>query len=155
MRATIGITRSTPAILGLPPDEITIDARYDDHHLEIEAGFRPSRTVAARLRRAMARLGESAAEELLYLQEEYTDRARLRQAEERPDALASRAARRWQLTERQQEVLEAILRGRSNKEIALALHCAERTIEAHITELLRKIGVDSRLGLAARVREFE
>jgi LuxR family transcriptional regulator, maltose regulon positive regulatory protein len=51
------------------------------------------------------------------------------------------------LTGREREVLDHIARGLSNKEIATALRCAPKTVECHVTSLLRKYNVDSRLRL--------
>ena len=42
-------------------------------------------------------------------------------------------------------------RGSSNKEIARELEAAERTIEFHVTQLLRKVGADSRAQLIAKL----
>lgn len=69
------------------------------------------------------------------------------------DALAARlasAAERWSLSERQREVLAGVVRGRSNKEIAADLACAENTVEYHLTTTLKKVGVDSRAALTHR-----
>ena len=51
------------------------------------------------------------------------------------------------LTPREREVLEYVARGSSNKEIAAAIGCAPKTVECHVTNLLRKHAVDSRLRL--------
>jgi DNA-binding NarL/FixJ family response regulator len=56
---------------------------------------------------------------------------------------------RWALTPRQREVLEMLARGASNREIAARIRCAERTVELHVTALLRKSGCDSRARLVA------
>lgn len=48
------------------------------------------------------------------------------------------------LTERETEVLRLVARGCSNKEIALALDIAEKTVKAHIGNILSKLGVTSR-----------
>jgi DNA-binding CsgD family transcriptional regulator len=56
------------------------------------------------------------------------------------------------LTMREQEVLGLLSEGRANKEIADALGCSVRTVEFHISNLLRKVGVSSRLELIARGR---
>jgi DNA-binding CsgD family transcriptional regulator len=56
------------------------------------------------------------------------------------------------LTAREQEVLGLLGEGRSNKEIADKLTCSVRTVEFHISNLLRKAGASSRLGLIARGR---
>lgn len=55
------------------------------------------------------------------------------------------------LTERQRAVLAVLLAGKSNKEIAVALRCAESTVEFHVTSLLRKNNVTSRAELIAKV----
>lgn len=55
------------------------------------------------------------------------------------------------LTRRQSQVLEHVVRGRSNKEIAAKLACAENTVEFHLTALFRKFEVTSRAELIARV----
>ena len=55
------------------------------------------------------------------------------------------------LTRRQREVLEQVVHGRSNKEIAAKLSCAENTVEFHLTALYRKFDVTSRAELIARV----
>jgi serine/threonine-protein kinase len=47
------------------------------------------------------------------------------------------------LTPRDHEVLALVAEGRSNKAIGARLHLAERTVEAHITQIFLKLGVDS------------
>ncbi len=51
---------------------------------------------------------------------------------------------RDQLTRREREVLELIVRGRSNKRIALELGIAEKTVKAHVGHVLAKLGVTDR-----------
>jgi DNA-binding NarL/FixJ family response regulator len=53
------------------------------------------------------------------------------------------------LTRREREVAAHIAAGRSNREIADALFVSERTVEAHVTNILRKLAVPSRAGIAA------
>lgn len=55
------------------------------------------------------------------------------------------------LTPRQMEVLELLVAGSSNKEVAQALGCALRTVELHVSELLRRTGARSRTALLARL----
>ncbi|MBX3208901.1 MAG: helix-turn-helix transcriptional regulator [Labilithrix sp.] len=57
---------------------------------------------------------------------------------------------RWGLTPRQLEVLGELVRGEPNKTIAVTLGCSERTVEIHVTALLRKAGSSSRSELVAR-----
>ena len=61
------------------------------------------------------------------------------------------ARERYHLTTRQFEVLELVAAGHANGEIAEKLGCAVRTIEMHVTELLRKTGTPSRTALIALV----
>jgi DNA-binding NarL/FixJ family response regulator len=57
-------------------------------------------------------------------------------------------ANRNTLTEREKEVLEMLVVGRSNKEIGFALGIEERTVKAHVAKLMRKVGVQNRIALS-------
>ena len=59
----------------------------------------------------------------------------------------SKAGRRWGLTPRQARVLELLVDGATNKEIAALLECATVTVENHVTELYRRSGTRSRAAL--------
>jgi DNA-binding NarL/FixJ family response regulator len=48
------------------------------------------------------------------------------------------------LTERENEVLVLIARGRANKEIARDLQIGEKTVKTHVSNILSKLGVQSR-----------
>ncbi|MTD57971.1 LuxR C-terminal-related transcriptional regulator [Amycolatopsis pithecellobii] len=52
------------------------------------------------------------------------------------------------LTERERRVLALLETGLSNHDIARELHIAEATVKKHLTHLLRKLGVQSRLEAA-------
>ena len=52
------------------------------------------------------------------------------------------------LTSRERQVLELIMKARSNREIALQLGIEERTVRAHLARLMRKAGVDNRIKLS-------
>jgi DNA-binding NarL/FixJ family response regulator len=56
------------------------------------------------------------------------------QAPESPDAL----------TERETEVLRLLARGMANKQIATSLFVSEKTVKAHVSSILMKLGVQSR-----------
>ncbi|MGH3771798.1 MAG: helix-turn-helix domain-containing protein [Pseudonocardiaceae bacterium] len=56
---------------------------------------------------------------------------------------------RNQLTHRENQVLELVIRGLSNDEIATHLAISRRTVEAHLRMLFRKTGVARRAQLAA------
>jgi DNA-binding CsgD family transcriptional regulator len=54
----------------------------------------------------------------------------------------------FQLTTRERQVLELVVRGRENKEIAAELGVAEQSVKTHVSRLLRKFGVSNRAALA-------
>jgi len=57
-------------------------------------------------------------------------------------------AGRVAFTEREKEVLELLVAGRSNKEIGSTLGIEERTVKAHVAKLMRKVGVQNRIALS-------
>ncbi len=57
-------------------------------------------------------------------------------------------AGRVTFTDREKEVLELLVAGRSNKEIGVALGIEERTVKAHVAKLMRKVGVQNRIALS-------
>jgi DNA-binding CsgD family transcriptional regulator len=61
------------------------------------------------------------------------------------------AARAWQLTARQRQVLELVLQGSTNREIGIALGASVKTIEVHVSRLLRKSSTSSRASLIAKL----
>ena len=64
-----------------------------------------------------------------------------------PAAIAMRLAERMassDLTSREMEVLELIVRGQSNKEIGVSLRISEATVKSHINNILSKLGVTDR-----------
>ena len=64
-----------------------------------------------------------------------------------PPAIAERLAERMggpNLTNRELEVLQAIVAGKSNKEIAFGLGISEATVKTHINNILSKLGVTDR-----------
>ena len=55
---------------------------------------------------------------------------------------------RVSFTDREKEVLEMLVAGRSNKEIGSVLGIEERTVKAHVAKLMRKVGVQNRIALS-------
>ncbi|HIP80595.1 MAG TPA: response regulator transcription factor, partial [Kiloniellaceae bacterium] len=49
-----------------------------------------------------------------------------------------------QLTPQQARILQCVCEGKLNKQIAFDLSIAETTVKAHVTAILRKLGVQSR-----------
>jgi DNA-binding NarL/FixJ family response regulator len=65
--------------------------------------------------------------------------ARLMREVRTPDVPAPQA-----LTEREMDVLKLLARGKANKEIALELIIGEKTVKTHVSNILLKLGVQSR-----------
>jgi len=63
-----------------------------------------------------------------------------------PEAVGSlvRGSRADTLTAREREVLAGIADGKSNREIARLLHVSEKTVKAHVSAVLAKLGVQDR-----------
>ncbi len=59
------------------------------------------------------------------------------------------------LTEREQVIAHLIAGGASNPEIAARLFLSRKTVERHVSNVLRKAGVRNRAELAARVAKLE
>jgi len=61
----------------------------------------------------------------------------------------TQARARWGLTRREQQLIPLIGRGMTNKEIATQLSLSEETVKSHVHRILRKVGVEDRLGVFA------
>ncbi len=64
-------------------------------------------------------------------------------------------ARRAGLTPGELSVLERLARGGRNHDIAAALHVSTETVRTHVSRILRKLGVRSRLEAVVLVRDVE
>lgn len=62
--------------------------------------------------------------------------------------LFTEASRTTELTRREQQIAALVRNGESSKQIARQLEMAEPTVKAHLTDMLRKMGIDDRLRLA-------
>ena len=58
------------------------------------------------------------------------------------------------LTERELAVLRLLIDGRSNREIAQELVVASGTVKRHVSNILRKLRVASRLAAVARAHDL-
>jgi DNA-binding CsgD family transcriptional regulator len=57
---------------------------------------------------------------------------------------------RYGLSRREAQVVELVLRGHSNRDIAVLLGAAPTTVKKHLTRIFDKVGVDSRTRLLSR-----
>ena len=67
-------------------------------------------------------------------------------------SLSAEFVKNFSLTRREQEIILALLEGKSNKELAQALFVSEKTIETHLGNIYKKIGVKNRLELFSRLQ---
>jgi DNA-binding CsgD family transcriptional regulator len=88
------------------------------------------------------------------------DRGALTIVELAEQALRSLGVRTWRraaagalLTRREQEVAQLVAGGATNREIAQTLFLSPKTVERHVSNALRKLGVRNRTELASRLRE--
>ena len=61
------------------------------------------------------------------------------------------AKERFQLTNREQSVVEHLAKGWTNKEIANALNITEQTVKEHIKHIMRKTNSTTRTGILAQI----
>ena len=78
--------------------------------------------------------------------------ARLKEDQDQKDDVSARLA---QLTPQQLRVLTMLTEGKLNKQIAYELDVTEATIKAHVSAILRKLGVHSRTQAVIIARELE
>ena len=148
-RGTAGTIAGMPRYLGLPSSRVEVEAsgHYGVYHVLLP----PSQTLLARGRRLLGRR-TFAPRFVLGIDEDGSQVTTTIGAPENPDISARliAAIEAWELTRRQGDVLGVLARGKSNKEIAVELGCAENTVELHVTQLLRRTGASSRGELIAR-----
>ena len=65
-----------------------------------------------------------------------------------------RAAAGAPLTEREQEVAGLVAEGATNREIAKMLFLSPKTVERHVSNVFKKVGVRNRAELASRLRDL-
>lgn len=65
-----------------------------------------------------------------------------------------RAREVFSLTPREIEVLQQLYQGLSNAQVAAHLHISEGTVKIHVEHIFRKVGVNSRTVLLAKLRDF-
>ncbi|MCL2209895.1 MAG: helix-turn-helix transcriptional regulator [Treponema sp.] len=60
--------------------------------------------------------------------------------------------KKYEITQREKEVVEEMLKGRTDKEISLQLNIAVNTVQVHLKRIYRKTGASGRFALSALVR---
>jgi DNA-binding CsgD family transcriptional regulator len=144
--ASLGAVRGLSRHLGLPSARV-IDADLGPDHLSVELELPPSRTLVTRARRRLRVAIDFA---LGHEPDGTPVNVTVGEPATTPDERLVQATAEWGLTPRQSEVLALVVRGDANKAIAVALGCAESTVELHVTHLLRRAEVTSRAQLVAR-----
>ncbi|HEX2179069.1 MAG TPA: LuxR C-terminal-related transcriptional regulator [Actinomycetota bacterium] len=107
-----------------------------------------ARAVTA-LRAAHRIAAELGAEPLAAQVEALSRRARLSVETPEPVVLDMSDATRLGLTPREGEVLSLVAAGQTNRQIGDALYVSEKTVSVHVSNILRKLGVTSRVEAAA------
>ncbi len=147
---TIGSLPTVSQRIGLDPADI--EARTEPHLGEYTLRLPKLRPVGPA--RAHARRVGGLDAFLAYVDDELGIDGRLllprQDAEGREQEALDHASATWDLTRRQADVLLWLVRGLSNKEIAAELRCGERTVEVHVTALLRKARARSRTHVVTR-----
>ncbi len=69
----------------------------------------------------------------------------------RQNVSTEQAKERFQLTNREQAVVEHLAKGWTNKEIANALQITEQTVKEHIKHIMRKTNATTRTGILAQI----
>jgi DNA-binding CsgD family transcriptional regulator len=143
---TEAATRHGTRYIGLPPAQVQMELRPRSatYHVVLPPPRRFAATIDDVAEAAIAAV-ETVHSRFIQLFKLSEARAAAEDDERR-----RRAAAAWKLTPREAEVFELLLRGKSNKEIAATLRCAEATVELHVTRLLRKSGASSRMALATQ-----
>lgn len=55
------------------------------------------------------------------------------------------------LTQREQEVVQLLLEGKTNKEVAVSMDIGEYTVKDHVKRIMKKLKVTTRAGIVARI----
>jgi DNA-binding CsgD family transcriptional regulator len=105
--------------------------------------------ASERLRRAHSLALELGASPLIAAVEALARRVRISVEAPRRVDLDEVSAERLGLTPREAEVLGLVAAGRTNRQIGEELYVSEKTASVHISNILRKLGVNSRFDAAA------
>ena len=105
--------------------------------------------AATSLRRAHAIASELGAVPLLAEIDAVSSRTRVSIDAPSRITLDETSAERLGLTPREAEVLSLVAAGRTNRQIGDELYASDKTASGHVSNILRKLGVNSRVDAAA------
>jgi DNA-binding NarL/FixJ family response regulator len=125
--------------LGQPYQEAY--ARLREAGAAARAGRREQAERALAACRSLA--GQLGSAPLLALADDLAQRARLA-SQPRPPGRQAAARARYDLTDRETEVLALLVKGDSNRQIARTLFISARTVAVHVSRILDKLGVRNR-----------
>ena len=119
------------------------------HHAQAAFSAGDVAVAASALQAAHRIAGELGAAQLVADIEAFSRRTRLSVTAPTVTVVDHRSAAQLGLTAREAEVLALVAAGRTNRQIGEALYVAEKTASVHVTNILRKLGVTSRVDAAA------
>jgi DNA-binding CsgD family transcriptional regulator len=123
------------------------DARLREAESSVASG--EAARAASALREAHATALDLASEPLLARVDAVSRRARISVESIDVVTVDPRSASRLGLTPREAEVLSLVAAGRTNRQIGEALYVSEKTASVHVSNILRKLGVATRVEAAA------
>jgi len=145
-RHFVNVISWAPIAVGLPRSEVKAEVWATGLRASIHP--REPENLSQRLTSELSLFSEKAAEQLYQFRQILVPQ----DLTPRPGAESKMALaiRRWGLTQRQARVLELLVQGKSNRDIGKALSCSDRTVEIHVTQLLKRTAAANRTELIAR-----
>ena len=153
-----GITARGRALLAADPDDAvgllqgSVD-RLGAHPLRFELGRSLLWLGRAERRRRRRRDAQQALESASAIFSDLGAAPWLQQSRVQLEIVAGALPIGDELTAREREIVDLVIRGASNREVAAALCVTPKTVEHHLRAVFRKLGVRTRVQLSNRIRE--